>query len=48
MNAFQIEARRWFSQSQAELAVVRTLRAAQHDATSCFFAQQTNEPQTNK
>jgi HEPN domain-containing protein len=40
MNAHQIEARRWFSQAQADLAVVRTLQSAGHYASACFHAQQ--------
>ncbi len=43
MNAQQIEARRWFIQAQADLAVVRTLRTEGHYAAACFHAQQAAE-----
>jgi len=43
MNAHQVEAKRWFSQAQADLAVVRTLRSAGHYAAACFHAQQSAE-----
>ena len=43
MNAHQIEARRWFAQAQADLAVVRLLGAAKHYAAACFHAQQAAE-----
>ncbi len=43
MNAHQIEARRWFVQSQADLAVVRLLRTEKHYAAACFHAQQAAE-----
>jgi len=43
MNVYQIEARRWFSQAQADLAVVRTLRSEGHYAAACFHAQQAAE-----
>lgn len=43
MNAHQIEARRWFVQAQADLAVVRLLRNEKHDAAACFHARQAAE-----
>ncbi len=43
MNAYRIEARRWLRQAQADLAVVRTLRSAAHDAAACFHSQQAAE-----
>ena len=43
MNAYIVEARRWFAQAQADLAVVRTLLAAGHYAAACFHAQQSAE-----
>ena len=43
MNAPRIEARRWWQQAQADLAVVRTLRSAGHHAAACFQSQQTAE-----
>lgn len=43
MNVHHLEARRWFSQAQADLAVVRTLRSAGHYAAACFHAQQAAE-----
>jgi HEPN domain-containing protein len=44
MNATQLEeTKRWFRQAQAELAVVRTLRAAEHYAATCFHSQQVAE-----
>jgi len=43
MNAHQVEARRWFQQAQADLAVVRTLRSAGHHAAACFHSQQAAE-----
>ena len=43
MNAPRIEARRWWQQAQADLAVVRTLRSAGHHAAACFQSQQAAE-----
>ncbi len=43
MNAHLVEARRWFRQAQADLDVVRTLRASQHCAAACFHSQQAAE-----
>ena len=43
MNAPRLEARRWFQQAQADLAVVRTLRDARHHAAACFHSQQAAE-----
>ena len=43
MNASRLEARRWFQQAQADLAVVRTLRGAGHHAAACFHSQQATE-----
>ena len=43
MNASEIEARRWFLQAQADLAVVRLLGAEKHHAAACFHAQQAAE-----
>jgi len=43
MNAHQIEARRWYLQAQADLAVVRLLRAEKYHAAACFHAQQAAE-----
>jgi len=43
MNAPHLEARRWFQQAQADLAVVRTLRGAGHHAAACFHSQQAAE-----
>jgi HEPN domain-containing protein len=40
MNAPRFEARRWFQEAQADLAVVRTLRGAGHHAAACFHSQQ--------
>ncbi|MFQ5825993.1 MAG: HEPN domain-containing protein, partial [Dehalococcoidia bacterium] len=40
MNEPRIEAQRWLRQAQADLAVVRTLRAAGHHAAACFHSQQ--------
>jgi len=39
MNAPHLEARRWFQEAQANLAVVRTLRGAGHHAAACFHSQ---------
>ena len=43
MNAPHLEARRWFHEAQADLAVVRTLRGAGHHAAACFYSQQAAE-----
>ena len=43
MNAPRLEARRWFQEAQADLAVVRTLRDAEHHAAACFHSQQAAE-----
>jgi HEPN domain-containing protein len=43
MNAPRAEARRWWQQAQADLAVVRTLRSAGHHAATCFQSQQAAE-----
>ncbi|NPV08248.1 MAG: HEPN domain-containing protein [Anaerolineae bacterium] len=43
MNVRQTEARRWFSQARADLAVVHTLVGAGHYAAACFHAQQAAE-----
>lgn len=43
MNAPHLEARRWFQEAQADLAVVRTLRGAGHHAAACFHSQQAAE-----
>jgi HEPN domain-containing protein len=43
MNGARVEARRWFQQAQADLEVVRTLRAGNHYAAACFHAQQAAE-----
>ena len=43
MNAPRLEARRWFQEAQADLAVVRTLRGAGHHAAACFYSQQAAE-----
>lgn len=43
MNAYQVEARRWFQQAQADLEVVQTLREAGHHAAACFHGQQAAE-----
>ena len=43
MNASRLEARRWFQEAQADLAVVRTLRGARHYAAACFHSQQAAE-----
>jgi HEPN domain-containing protein len=43
MNEPRIEAQRWLRQAQADLAVVRTLRAAGHHAAACFHSQQAAE-----
>ena len=43
MNAPRLEARRWFQEAQADLAVVRTLRSAGHHAAACFHSQQAAE-----
>ena len=43
MNAPRLEARRWFQEAQADLAVVRTLRHAGHHAAACFHSQQAAE-----
>ena len=43
MNGARVEARRWFLQAQADLDVVRTLRAGNHYAAACFHAQQAAE-----
>jgi HEPN domain-containing protein len=43
MQNREIEARRWFRQAQADLAVVKTLRSAGHYAAACFHAQQAGE-----
>jgi len=43
MNVPQGEARRWFRQAQADLAVVRSLKLAGHYAAACFQAQQAGE-----
>ena len=43
MNASRLEAKRWFQQAQADLAVVRTLRTAGHCAAACFHSQQAAE-----
>lgn len=43
MNDRRVEAKRWFSQAQADMAVVRTLISAGHYATACFHAQQAAE-----
>ena len=43
MNDHRVEARRWFLQAQADMAVVRTLVSAGHYATACFHAQQAAE-----
>jgi len=39
MNAPHLEARRWFQEAQADLAVVRTLQGAGHHAAACFHSQ---------
>lgn len=43
MRESLVEAKRWFAQSRADIAVVRTLLAAGHYATACFHAQQAAE-----
>ena len=43
MNDPRAEARRWFQQAQADMAVVRTLRSAGHHAAACFHSQQAAE-----
>src|SRR5439155_19353861 len=43
MNAPRLEARRWFQEAQADLAVVRTLQGAGHHAAACFHSQQPAE-----
>jgi HEPN domain-containing protein len=43
MNAPEAEARRWWNEAQADLAVVRTLRGAGHFAAACFHGQQAAE-----
>lgn len=43
MNAAHLEAKRWFRQAQADLAVVQTLRSAGHYAATCFHSQQAAE-----
>jgi HEPN domain-containing protein len=43
MNEPHLEAQRWLRQAQADLAVVRTLRAAGHHAAACFHSQQAAE-----
>jgi HEPN domain-containing protein len=43
MNPAQLEARRWFRQAQADLAVVHTLKSAGHYAATCFHSQQAAE-----
>jgi HEPN domain-containing protein len=43
MNTHEIEARRWFRQAQADLEVVRSLRASGHHAPACFHSQQAAE-----
>ena len=43
MNLPQIEARRWFQQSRADMQIVRTLIAAGHYAAACFYSQQAGE-----
>jgi len=43
MNAHRLEARRWFRQAKADLAVVYTLRSGGHFAATCFHSQQAAE-----
>lgn len=43
MKVHRVEAQRWFRQAQADLDVVRTLRASQHYAAACFHSQQAAE-----
>ena len=43
MNAHRLEARRWFQEAEADLAVVRTLQDAGHHAAACFHSQQAAE-----
>ncbi|MGH2350277.1 MAG: HEPN domain-containing protein [Chloroflexota bacterium] len=43
MNDTQIEARRWWSQAQIDLDVVRTLQSGGHYAAACFHSQQAAE-----
>jgi HEPN domain-containing protein len=43
MNLPLGEARRWFRQAQADLAVVKSLKQAGHYAAACFQAQQAGE-----
>ena len=43
MNDPRLEARRWFQEAQADLAVVHTLRGARHHAAACFHSQQAAE-----
>jgi HEPN domain-containing protein len=43
MNAPHLEARRWFQEAQADLAVVRTLQGVGHHAAACFHSQQAAE-----
>ena len=43
MNAHRLEARRWFQEAEADLAVVRTLQGAGHHAAACFHSQQAAE-----
>jgi HEPN domain-containing protein len=43
MNVRATEGRRWFRQAEADLAVVRTLRAAGHHGAACFYSQQAAE-----
>jgi len=39
MNVTRAEARRWFQQAQADMAVGRTLRSTGHHAAACFHNQ---------
>jgi HEPN domain-containing protein len=43
MNAAQTEAKRWFRQAKADIAVVQTLKSAGHYAATCFHSQQVAE-----
>ncbi len=39
MNAFRVEARRWFHQAQADIEVVNALRRGGYYAAACFYSQ---------
>ncbi len=43
MNTPHLEAKRWFRQAQADLAVVQTLKSAGHYAATCFHSHQAAE-----